>query len=220
MVCLLVGLLALAGCSTTQKAGSAAIVGDQRLTESQVADWVDELSALYESNPEGQRPPDDQLSLAVVSWWLNEQLTAELASQNDVTATQSQVDQLLGNDQSQRDTLSSQNAIPPSQLEAAAKYVVLRRALGTQLAPGASSCKADDAYLAALRTVADDVGVSVSPRFGDWNPELPGLEARNKERLSSPAAGEVTASPSQSPAPAPSQAPTQAPPPSPAPSGQ
>jgi hypothetical protein len=220
MVCLLVGLLALAGCSTTQKAGSAAIVGDQRLTESQVADWVDELSTLYENNPSAQRPPDDQLSLAVVSWWLNEQLTNELANQKGVSATQSEVDQLLGSDQQQRDTLSAQNAIPPSQLEAAAEYVVLRKALGSQLAPGASSGKADDAYLAELRKVADDLGVSVNPRFGDWNPELPGLEARDSTRLSSPAAGDQGASPTPSPSQAPAQSPAQSPAPSATPSGQ
>lgn len=186
LVVVLLVTIALAGCST-QKAGGAAIVGDSRLTETQVSDWIEELNELYDSNPDIQRPPNDQLSLAVVSWWLNEQVTKELAAREDITATPADVNQLVGSDEAQRTQLSGQNAIPPSQLEAAAEYVVLRQALGRALEPSGSNQQADSAYLEELRKVAADVGVSVSPRFGDWNPELPGLEARDTERLSSPA---------------------------------
>jgi hypothetical protein len=118
-----------------------------------------------------------------------------------VTASASEIDQLLGTDPAQRETASAQNAIPPSRLEAAAEYVVLRRSLGEALAaPGASPEEADAAYLEALRSTAEDLDVSVSPRFGVWNPDVPGVEPRALERLSRPA---VTEQPEPAPAPAP-----------------
>lgn len=193
-------MVVLGGCAS-QKAGAAAVVGEQRLTESQLAEWSDELAGVYADNPDAQQPPEDQLSLVLMSWWLNEQITRALAEQEGVTASASEIDQLLGTDPKQREAASAQNAIPPSTLEAAAEYVILRRSLGEALAdPGASPEDADAAYLAALRSTAEDLGVSVSPRFGVWNPEIPGLEPRALERLSRPAVTEPT---EQAPSPAP-----------------
>lgn len=179
------GALVLTGCGT-QKAGSAAVAGDERLTERQLADWTEELDALYAANPDAQAPPDDQISLVLTSWWLNEQVTLALAEQEGVTASAAEIDELLGTDQEQRDVASAQNAIPPSQLEAAAEYVILRRALGEALAPSGTPEEADAAYLDALRQTAADLDVSASPRFGVWNGEIPGLEPRATDRLSRP----------------------------------
>lgn len=191
------GVVVLGGCATHQ-AGAAAVVGEERLTESQLADWSEELAAVYEANPDVQQPPEDQLTLVLTSWWLNEQVTAALAEEEGVTASAADIDELLGTDQAQRDAASAQNAIPPSALEAAAEYVILRRSLGEALAPGASAEEADAAYLEALRATAEDLDVSVSPRFGTWNPEIPGLEPRALERLSRPVA---TEEPEPAPAP-------------------
>lgn len=194
------GVVVLSGCAS-HKAGAAAVVGEERLTESQLAEWSDELAGVYADNPDAQQPPEDQLPLVLTSWWLNEQITSALAEQEGVTASASEIDQLLGTDPAQRETASAQNAIPPSRLEAAAEYVVLRRSLGEALAaPGASPEEADAAYLEALRSTAEDLDVSVSPRFGVWNPDVPGVEPRALERLSRPA---VTEQPEPAPAPAP-----------------
>ncbi len=43
--------------------------------------------------------------------------------------------------------------------------------------------------MALLQKTADELGVSVNPRFGTWNPETVSVEPRNPERLSSPAGG-------------------------------
>lgn len=192
------GVVVLSGCAT-QQAGAAAVVGDERLPETQVAEWTDELDALYAANPDAQRPPDDQLTLVLMSWWLNEQVTAALAEQEGVTASAAEIDELLGTDPAQREAASAQNGIPPSTLEAAAEYVILRRSLGQALAPGATPEEADAAYLEALKVTAEELDVSVSPRFGVWNPDIPGLEPRATERLSRPVQSEQ---PELAPAPA------------------
>jgi hypothetical protein len=184
-----VGVLALTGCAT-QKAGSAAVAGDERLTEVQLTDLFDELDELYNVNPDSQRLPNDQLTLSVLSWWVNEQLIGTIAEEEGLTATQTQIDEVLGADQEQRDAISLSNGIPPSRLEAAAEVFVLSSALTESLAePGATKEETDAALLARLQETADELGVSISPRFGSWNAETVSVEPRNPDRLSSPAGG-------------------------------
>jgi hypothetical protein len=184
-----IGVLVLSGCAT-QKAGSAAVAGDERLTQAQLADLFDELDGLYDANAEAQRLPDDQLTLSVLSWWINEQLFGAVADEEGLSATQAQIDEVLGADQEQRDAISLGSGIPPSQLDAAAEVFVLSSALTESLAePGATPEETDAALVALLQQTADDLGISVSPRFGTWNPETVSVEPRDPERLSSPAGG-------------------------------
>lgn len=184
-----IAVLLLSGCGT-QKGGSAAVAGDERLTQSQLTDLFDELDALYTANPEAQRLPDEQLTLSVLSWWVNEQLIGAIAEQEGLTATQSQIEEVLGADQEQQDAIALSNGIPPSRLPAAAEVFVLSNALTESLsADGASPEEANEALLALLQETADDLGISVSPRFGSWNGEAVAVEPRDAERLSSPAGG-------------------------------
>lgn len=184
-----IAVLLLSGCGT-QKGGSAAVAGDERLTESQLTDLFDELDALYDANPEAQRLPDDQLTLSVLSWWVNEQLIGAIAEQEGLTATQTQVEEVLGADQEQQDAIALSNGIPPSRLPAAAEVFVLSNALTESLsADGASPEEANAALLALLQETADDLGISVNPRFGSWNSDAVAVEPRDPERLSSPAGG-------------------------------
>jgi hypothetical protein len=184
-----VSVLALSGCAT-QKAGSAAVAGDERLTEAQLAELYDELDELYNVNPDSQRLPNDQLTLSVLSWWVNEQLIGAVAKEEGLTATQAQIDEVLGSDQQQRDAISLSNGIPPSRLEAAAEVFVLSSALADALAqPGATKEEANAALLTRLQQTADELGISISPRFGSWNSQTVSVEPRNPERLSSPAGG-------------------------------
>ena len=186
---LAIGVLVLSGCAT-QKAGSAAVAGDERLTETQLADLFDELDGLYEVNPDSQRLPDDQLTLSVLSWWVNEQLIGAIAEAEGIIATQAQIDEVLGADQEQRDAISLGNGIPPSRLDAAAEVFVLSSAITESLTePGATPEETDAALVALLQDTADELGVSVNPRFGNWNSETVSVEPRDPERLSSPAGG-------------------------------
>lgn len=191
---LAIGLVS--GCGV-QKAGSAAIAGDQRLTESQVADQVDEMSELYDSNPDAQRLTNDQLTQAAISWWLNDQVMTAYAAANDVQVTDTQVDQVLGADD-QRETLSLRVGVAPSQLEAAARAVVAYQTAAQALATGGMSQQQAVAELnEQLTQTADSLGVRVNPRFGGgWSTGLnQQLVPRPPDRLSTPADGTATPSP-------------------------
>jgi urease accessory protein UreF len=185
-----VALLVLAGCGT-QRAGSAALTDDDRLSEGQVADQIAELSALYDENPEEERLSEAQLTQSTISWWLNTQVMDAFAAANDLTVTPAQIDQVLGPEQ-QRDLISLGAGIAPSQLESAARALVTYQVAAQALVAGGQSEQQAAAELAAgLEQTARDIGVRVSPRFGSgW---IPGLEQqlapRNPDRLSSPAEG-------------------------------
>jgi hypothetical protein len=181
---------ALTGCGT-QLAGSAAVAGDQRLTDAEVSDQIDELDALYAASPETQRLSDDQLTQAAISWWLNVQVLERFAAENDLTVTEAQVDEVLGA-ADQRTEISMGAGVAPSQLESAARALVTYQLAFEALAAGGGSQQDVAAALAAeLELVAKELDVSVNPRFGSgW---VPGLEQqlapRNPERLSAPALG-------------------------------
>ena len=188
-----ISVMALSGCAT-QKAGAAAVAGDDRLTESQLTELYDELDNLYAANPEAQRLPDDQLTLSVLSWWINEQLIGAIAEQEELSATQAQIDEVLGGGQEQLDAISLGNGIPPSRLEAAAEVFVLSSAITESLSePGSTPEQTDAALVARLQATADELGISVSPRFGTWNSETVSVEPRDPDRLSSPVGGTTEA---------------------------
>ncbi len=193
-------LLFLTAC-TPMKSGSAAIVGDQSLTEAQVGDTADEVnSVVANADAELSLSPAD-LNQRIVSMWVDEALTEELASDEGVTASDADVDQFLSQyDQAQRLQIVTQAGIPPSQLPRAAKTVVLRNKLADELTPNGSQQEKTAALAAALVKTADDLGVSINPRFGKWNPTIPGVEPRATDRLST-LAGAATASPQPSPGP-------------------
>ena len=183
-------LVLLAGCGT-QRAGSAAIAGDERLTEGQVADQLDELSALYDEFPDAERLSDAQLTQAAISWWLNGEVMQAFAAENDVQVTSTQIDQVLG-PVGEREQISLAAGVAPSQLQLAARAIVTYQSAAQALAAGGASEQEVVAQLAAeLEQTANALGVKVNPRFGSgW---VPGLEQqlapRNPERLSSPAEG-------------------------------
>jgi hypothetical protein len=188
-----VALLALTACGT-QRAGAAAVAGDERLTEREVADQLDELSELYDQNPDAERLSDTQLTQASISWWLNAEVMSAFAADNDIDVTATQVDQVLGPDY-QREQISLGAGIAPSQLESAAEALVAYQIAAENLAGADGSPQEAAAELAVmLEQTARDIDVRVNPRFGSgW---VPGLEQqlapRNPERLSSPAQGTET----------------------------
>jgi hypothetical protein len=190
---LTLGLLSACG---VQKAGSAAIAGDERLTEPQVSDQVQEMSVLYDSNTDAQRLSNDQLTQAAISWWLNDQVMTAYAATNNVDITDAQVDQVLGADD-QRDKLSLRTGVAPSQLEGAARAVVAYQSAAQALiSAGMSQQQALAELNQQLQLTAEDIGVRVNPRFGGgWNPGLSQQLKPRINRLSSPAPSAPSASP-------------------------
>jgi hypothetical protein len=178
-------VLALAGCGTL-KAGAAAIVGDEQLSQADVTDVTEELDAELAEGDIESTVPENEVPLYIVATWVDATLVEALAAKEGVSVTPGELDDALaGFDEDVRRQLIAERALPPSQFERAVQAFLLQQKLAAQLAPGATPEEQSTALRAAMAETADDLGVSVNPRFGTWNPSIPGVEPRAEDRLSS-----------------------------------
>ena len=189
-------VLALTGCGPV-KAGSAATVGDESLPETTVATTSEEIDTVVaEAGVELAIPPTE-VNLNIVASWVDQQLTQSLAAAEGITVTAGEVDRFLERyDDKARVDITAQLAIPPSQLEQAAETLLLKQKVAQSLVPDGSPDKQGAALQKALGAAADDLGVSVNPRFGAWDacasggtngaPCVPGVVPTAEDRLSSP----------------------------------
>lgn len=192
-------VLALTACGPL-KAGSAATVGDEALTEASVKATAEEVDAVLADADLELAYPADQVNLAIVARWVDAQLVSILAQQEGVEVTDTDVARLLESyDDEARLQLTASDAILPSQLEAEARSFLLKQELAQALDPTGTAEEQAQALYDALAVAAEDVGVSVNPRFGTWDPDIPGVGPRDDARLSSPEPG---SEPSEPPVPA------------------
>ena len=204
-----VAVLVLSACDP-KEAGAAAIVGPTRITESQVNnDAQSVVSALTQMK--AQVPSTDTLLRAQVEFLVDAELVDQAAATKGITITQGQVDALI-EQSGGRETLTQQFVgqqdlwLPPGQLDTLAREFLTQQALGINLAPGKTSDEQGQAATTYVTDLAKKVGVTVSPRYGVWDPGTLRIAGVAND-LSVPAtAGGSSASPSASPSPTPSPA--------------
>ena len=190
-VVLLAGL-ALTACSPT-KAGNAAIVGDESLSEATLTSLAKQVRDVA-TKAQIQVPQADALNQRIIAVWVDEQLTQALADKLHADVTATQVDSLLG--QFQADQLAQiqvSSGIPTTMLRGAAEAAVLRQAIVHALAPNAGQQQQQVLLARAYALIAQQVGVSVNPRFGSWNGQTAQVDA-SLDVLSQPAKGSPTTS--------------------------
>ena len=176
-----VGVLALAGCSTSpQQAGSAAIVGKTAISESVVSAAVanarNEITYLPVEAVQ-QAPSLTQLGQMVIDRMVLSELLKTAAETNNITATTTEVNTLLNDayDQYGKDQIIAQlvvqNGIAVDQIDEFGRDVVIQRKLMAALVPSGDSAAQSAALGAYLSDLAKNVGVSLSPRYGVWSPD-------------------------------------------------
>ena len=198
---LAVAVLGLTGCDPKQ-AGSAAVVGGVRITETTINHQAATVLAAFGAS--GATAPSNQTLLrTLVDRAIDNELVEAAARKAGITVTQGQIDKLI-NDNGGRVKLSADFAtraglwLPPGQIDELARSSLIQLALGNQLAPGGDATAAGLAVTKFKARVAADVGVAVSPRYGTWNPATLQITG-NLDDLSQPAAGALTPAPSASP---------------------
>lgn len=175
-----VGVLALAGCSTSpQQAGSAAIVGKVAISQSAVETAVtaarNEITYLPVDAVE-QAPSLTQLGQMVIDRLVLSELLKTAAEANNITATTSEVNSLLNDAYAQygKDKILAQlvvqNGIAFDMVDDFGRDVVIQRKLMAALDPTGDSTTQSAALGAYLADLATNVGVSLSPRYGVWDP--------------------------------------------------
>lgn len=176
--------IALSACGPTLS-GSAAVVGDQRLTDSDLAQTTSQLT-------EGLGIPDSpQVSQAVLSRWIVTELVDELASRKGISVTKGEVDSAIA-DETQR--AGGQQALEDSALQAGVVPQMIPDVIRTTLLIDAmtkGTITGDDptgqtGLLTQVQQLSDELDPQVSPRFGTWDAEQLSVGAL-PEDLSTPA---------------------------------
>ena len=169
---LAVGFLAVgalvAGC-TPDLAGSAAIIGDSRITEDTLAAEATVLTDAL------QIPKTNKVNVFLLDRDLKKQLVSKLAANKGVAITPDQVNAFL-NDQytkggGKEAVLAQllQRGITASEIEAVAVTQLQVEAVGKVLLPNGTPEQQSQAVFIAAIELADQLGIEVSPRFGQWD---------------------------------------------------
>jgi hypothetical protein len=179
----------MSGCQQTT-VGTAASVGDQRITITRLQGQIAELNlARSAAGGAGQTANPTVVSAAelqrakLTSLVLSE-LFAATARRLTVRVTEGDVDALLrqvtsqagGEEQLRAQALKANLA--PSQIRSVLRDRAVLRAITNRLTGGvpatdqASQTQAEVKLVAALSATASDLGVSINPRYGQWDPKV------------------------------------------------
>jgi SurA N-terminal domain len=171
------GLL-VSGCATPVKAGAAAIVGDQRVTTASIEATSTSVQEQAEAEDLGELD-GATLNRITVERAIRSLLTAELAEREGVTVSQGEVDDYLAaiDDEGQTEQLTVDalnQGVPSNELRDEVHDFLLRQKVGEELVSG-SGPEAEQERLAAVNeaiiALAEEINVSVSPRYGTWDAE-------------------------------------------------
>jgi hypothetical protein len=168
------------------KAGSAAVVGDQVLTESQVSESGQEIVDIATA-AELPPPATGDLTVRLVGIWVEEQLTEALAADTGVSVSAGDVDAFLAQfteDDLRQIAVSA--GIAPGALDRAAETQLLQQQLVLELAPDGTPEEQGQALRAALAETGARLGVAVNPRYAAYDATTAQVVARAADRLSSP----------------------------------
>lgn len=198
VVLLVTAVGGLSACDPRQ-AGSAAVVGSFRVTETAVNhDASAVLQAFQEQGTAA--PANDTLLRTLVDRAVDNELVAVAAKRESITVTQGQVDNLIdvnGGRAKLSADFATRNGLwlPPGQIDDLARASLIQVALGNKLAPGGDATAIDAAVTGYKVKLAKELGVSISPRYGAWDSKTLQITG-NLDDLSVPAAGEPSATPS------------------------
>ena len=159
----------LSGCGQTL-AGSAAVVGDERLTDAQLSQTVSTLA--QELGIENSA----QVSQAVLSRWMVSQLVDQLAEDKGVTISKGEVDAAITQES---ESAGGQEAFEQGALQAGVLPADIADAVRTSLLiekMAQFTITGDDpsgqtGLITQVQQLSAELDPQVSPRFGTWDEE-------------------------------------------------
>jgi hypothetical protein len=161
--------IALSACGPTLS-GSAAVVGEQRLTDSELAETTSQLT-------EGLGIPDSaQVSQAVLSRWIVTELVDELAARKGIGVTKGEIDSAIADEVQ---NAGGQQALEEGALQAGVVPEMIPDVIRTTLlieAMTKGTITGDDptgqtGLLTQVQQLSEELDPKVSPRFGTWDAE-------------------------------------------------
>ncbi len=165
--------LALTGCASLGDAGSAATVGDVHISTETLASQTEAVQS-QRGVPAGS--PDLALTLGVLQRLVITELVSQAAAAQGITVTRGEIDatianfeaQLGGPEALQQAYLDSN--VPAQSIEQQVQLSVQVQKLGAALVPDADAEGQQQAVSQYVTGFGLQEGISVSPRFGTWDP--------------------------------------------------
>ncbi|MEZ0091242.1 SurA N-terminal domain-containing protein [Streptacidiphilus sp. EB129] len=168
---------ALSACSGTAHPGAAAVVGDQRITESALQAHVSAYRAAAVADGQAaQEPagvPAQTLSLLVASQIVDQTLSAHglAVTEGEVQQAEAADVRQLGGAQALQQDFVSKLSLAPSDVDLYYRFklgeVKLLQQAGVDLNGDQTAVQASLQKL--LEQASSSVGVTVNPRYGSWN---------------------------------------------------
>jgi outer membrane murein-binding lipoprotein Lpp len=175
------GAVALTGCSDTPKlAGSAAIINGQSITSAQVSQRVDKVRIQIQNTDPTlikEVPSIIQINQRVVDHFILDSLIAETVKREAISVTPNDVAKYRNEIFAQytqvaiEAQLVSQNAVPAADVDGFMYEILVQRALMQKLTPGADTLTRNVALVDYFTNLSKEIGVEINPRFGTWDPE-------------------------------------------------
>lgn len=155
-----------------QPAGSAATLGDSRISEVELTNVVQEVLAAQGKPVDSA---DEALTADTLGRMIIIDLVDELAARQGVVASQGAIDQELvayvnqvGGEDAMVNTFVQQG-VAPSQIEDVVRLSILAEQLGVALAPDATAEEQSQIVYDAAVALSNELDVQVSPRYGTWD---------------------------------------------------
>ena len=163
--------LLVSGCGATN-AGTAATVGTETISDQELTDWAQGVMVAKGMAPTSIEADITSNSLNLLIYL---DLLDALAGATGVTASQGEIDaagkSLLqaGATPEQIEASAAQSGIAPAAVPAFIRANVLTPKIQKVLAPNATPEEQTTVFQQALVTVANELGVTVNPRYGSWS---------------------------------------------------
>ena len=165
--------LLVSACGSTN-AGTAATVGSETISESSLTDWVEGVLVATGKAPTSSdaRVTSNSLNLLIYLDLLDAVATAVgvTASQGEIDAAEQSLIQ-GGATEADIEASAAQAGIAPASIPFFVRANVLTPKIQQVLAPGATPEQQQAIFQQALVTAANELGVTVNPRYGSWSPD-------------------------------------------------
>lgn len=166
-------VMALAGCAANEP-GAAAVLGDQRITESELAT---EVGKRLEAQGLTSQDSTLELNASTLSTMIIYALLDELAVRESVTATQGEIDttrlerEAAAGGPEQFAAALAASGVMPEDRDNVIRLGIIFAKLGEALAPGSPEEVKTQAIGVAVSELSVELGTEVAPRFGTWDPQ-------------------------------------------------
>lgn len=167
--------LALTGCAN--QAGAASVVGDQVVSDADVANVVEQTQTQLAAVP-GTTFDEKSATLAALTMQTQHLILDAVAQKEGITVSQGQVDAFIknavdtqfgGKAQALYDNLVSQSNVPSGQIPAIVRDRIIYDALMAKIASGVTDPTAQaTAFTNYMKPFVAGLGVDVAPRYGTW----------------------------------------------------